>query len=249
MHTPRDTTVSGKWNPLDFDCLYGCTYCPEKGKHSVKPKLRENWRNIPRDMAIWVPEDTDLFHPAVPSELISKVLKRAREVSHGYIFCTKNPERYKEFLYEFPNWSYLCVTIESDIDYKSSTAAPPLQRFKEMMEVKQMRDRKRTPSYKSVVEICVCIQPVMEFTPNFLELLVELAPDQISIGPEKCGFDTPQPSLREVCELAVDLKKRIPGIDVNVHGRTVYDASTPDSIIDPDIWNNAIYYQKVNQNT
>lgn len=233
MKDERVTTHTGKWNPLDFDCRHYCTYCPENGKYSHEAALREGWRMIPRlEYAIWVSEDTDLFHDAVPSELISKVLKRAREVRKGYIFCTKNPARFKEFVDEYPPWAYLSTTIESDIDYKNSQAPPPLQRFKDAMGLKSMHKN----SYFSQIEICVCIQPVMEFTPRFLDLLVELAPNQISIGPEKCGYDTPQPSLQAVTELAIALQNRIPNVEVNVHGRGVKLHDNPGDIIRPETW-------------
>lgn len=223
--THPSATPNAEWNPLDFVCPHACKYCPEWRKElSMKPVLRKDWDKIPYGTAIWVCSDTDLFHDAVPSSLISKVLKRAREQSHGYIFCTKNPKRYKEFIDEIPPWSYLATTIESDIDHRNCNAEPPLKRFEHVTELKQLiADKYKTGALfpRAYPEVTICVQPILEFTPRFLELLTELQPDQVSIGPEKKGYTTPEPPFQEILDFAIELKMALKQNLVNVLGRSV----------------------------
>jgi hypothetical protein len=224
--TDQDTTKSLNWNPVLFKCPYQCTYCPQwqEEQETETPTLHENWREIPDNLAVWVGENTDIFHPDVSDEIIRILFHEANKARHGYLWCTKNPSRYKDFIGKYPDWSYLITTIESDIDHKLCLAEPPVKRFEHLMELGKPRG----------VEICISAQPICQFTPRFLEQLIELDPHQVSLGPEKRGRNGPWAELDDVLQLAWDLKEALPETLVNVHGRSVW----PDSglVIEPEEW-------------
>lgn len=200
------TSKTNNWKPLDFQCPYVCDYCPEKG-HSPVPQLRGTWDQIPWDrLGVWVASDTDLFHPAVPTELIERILKRAREIYHCYIFCTKNPKRYLDFLGQFPSWTFFVTTVESDIDYYFSKAPPPLERLEWMKVLKKTLNE--NPDLRPVdYEINLDLQPIMDFTEEFLPKLLELAPNQIGIGRRVGDCELPEPSFRKTIYLAREMSK------------------------------------------
>jgi len=202
------TTKTNNWKPLDFQCPYACDYCPEKD-HSPTPKLREGWKEIPRDRTgIWVSSDTDLFHPAVPDELIEKILAHSKRLYHCYIFCTKNPERYLDFLGQFPAWTFFVTTVESDIDYETSKAPSPLERLKWMKVLKKTLEE--SPGLAPVdYEINLDLQPIMDFSDDFLPQLLELAPHQIGIGRMIGDCEFPEPSFRRTLHLVREMSKCI----------------------------------------
>lgn len=208
-------TKTEKWNPLDFQCRMGCSYCPEKG-HSKTPELRDAWKAIPEYFAIWVCEDTDLFAPEVPDDIIKKVLKRASESRRSTcIFCTKNPVRYFDFIDDFPRDAMLAITVESDIDHHCSKAPPPLVRLELAGKLRQILDSRRENAFV-YRQLCLSIQPMMPFTYRFAELIREVKPHQVSIGYELLGLEGfPTPEFSKVMELS---NKLIGFSEVNING-------------------------------
>jgi len=206
------TDKTSSWKPLDFQCRYACNYCPEKG-HSIEPILREDWRDISWGRTgIWVCGDTDLFHPDVPNYIIEAVLERARDnPSQCYIFCTKNPQRYVDFLGKFPPWAYFTTTVESDIDYECGGAPPPLERLEAMKTLwKKLYDFPKLRP-KLDYQLNIDMQPAFDFTPRFLKELTDLGPDQVCIGHRIPKTENnpviPEPDFRKLMKLARKLSK------------------------------------------
>ena len=186
------------WNPLDFQCPLRCNYCPEKG-YSEIPVLADGWESISRHYAIWACPNTDLFCDEVPDALIEKILMKASEHHKGFIFSTKNPSRYWAFIDKFPPWSYITATVESDIDHGCSLAPPPLERLEQMRQLKLAMG-------SQYPEVCLSIQPVMEFTDDFAEAVLNAGFDQVSISYELTGIEGfPTPEFDRVLTLAKTL--------------------------------------------
>jgi len=179
------TDRTSSWKPLDFRCPYDCIYCPEcrSPDYNIEPELRKDWRDVPyRKTGIWVCGDTDLFHPEVPDYIIDAVLSRARDhPSHCYIFCTKNPQRYIDFLGKFPGWSYFTATIETDVDYGNSLSPPPLERLRAMKELRRKLERS-SKLRPNEYQLTISMQPTWDFTDEFYWELTEIQPDQVCIG-------------------------------------------------------------------
>jgi len=213
------TTPTENWKPLDFQCPYACTYCPEEG-YSETPRLRERWEDIPSRFAIWVCPDTDLFCDEVPSGLIESILEKASDYPHyphkAFIFCTRNVERYSEFLDKFPQWTYFATTVESDIDHGCSRAPPPMVRLEELKKLKFALS-----DLPGIYETCISIKPIMNFTDKFADIIRHVMPDQVSIGREvMCIENFPTPRFSEVLTLAKKLSRFT---SVNVSGEDIKD--------------------------
>lgn len=198
-------TETKKWKPLEYQCPLRCTYCPEEGEeHSEKPRLRGDWRNIPHHFAIWVSGDTDLFCEEVPNDLINSIMRAASEhPDKCFIFCTKNPGRYFDFIDKFPPWTILATTVESDIDYNCSRAPPPMVRLEELRKLRlALGDFSRTKT------VAISIQPIMTFTDNFVGAIRRVMPDQVGIGREVTNLlNFPEPPFQDVIDLARALSR------------------------------------------
>ena len=140
----------------------------------------------------------DLFGDWVPREWILAVLDRARRArGKTFLFLTKNPARYHEFLEQFPENSILGVTIETnrdDLAAKVSRAPPPSERYKAM---------KNLPWPHKMVSI----EPVLEFD---VEVMVEwmrgIKPEIVYIGYDNYNNRLPEPSLAKTLELVERLR-------------------------------------------
>uniref|UniRef100_A0A6M3M6F2 Radical SAM superfamily protein n=1 Tax=viral metagenome TaxID=1070528 RepID=A0A6M3M6F2_9ZZZZ len=211
-------TETKDWKPIDFQCTIECLYCPEHG-NSVVPMLRPGWQTIPNHYAIFVAGDTDIFAPEVPDDMIRKVMEKARKTWNTFIFSTKNPSRYFEFIDDFPANSLISVTVESDIDHHFSKAEPPLTRLRWMKELNTTLKKER----RGDVEVCISIQPILPFSENFAASIEEVKPSQVGIGYELTGlkwFPTP-----EFCDV-LSLARALSAFSlVNIHGVDI-DADT-----------------------
>ena len=85
-----------------------------------------------RPKTIWFVDMGDLF-----GEWVLRILEAARRYpGNTYMFLTKNPRRYHEFLDMFPENSLLGATIETNRDTSNLSKAPsPVERFEAMLEL------------------------------------------------------------------------------------------------------------------
>ncbi|MGC9113181.1 DUF5131 family protein [Acidilobus sp.] len=145
----------------------------------------------------------DLFSDAVPSEWIARVLRKAREFpSTRFMFLTKNPARYGEFLDLFPRGSVLGATIETnrdDLARSVSRAPPPLARHEAMAEL-------RWP-YKYV-----SIEPIMDFDLDVMvSWVADIRPVSVHVGYDNWNSRLPEPPLWKTRELVRRLSSLPPG--------------------------------------
>ena len=92
--------VSHTHNVIMGKCSYDCSYCYMKvfpqGELRLSEKALEE--DLGKDNFIFVGSSTDMFADNVPKEWILKVLKKCKEHDNKYLFQTKNPKRFKEFI-------------------------------------------------------------------------------------------------------------------------------------------------------
>ncbi|AMD30656.1 DUF5131 family protein [Acidilobus sp. 7A] len=203
----RPVSPNKSWNPVT-GCPHLCTYCWAmkllEGKLKDSPKYRNGFKPTfhPEELlkARFRPGDTvfvvdmgDLFSDAMPREWVEAVLRRAREFpSTRFMFLTKNPARYSEFLDVLPRNSVLGVTIETnrdDLARSVSRAPPPSRRHEAMSEL-------RWP-YKYI-----SVEPLMDFD---LEVMVSWAADirpvSAHVGYDNWNSRLPEPPLWKAREL------------------------------------------------
>lgn len=218
------------WNPLRGSCIHRCIYCYVtemkrigniKKKYTGKPEidektLRDNLyvygAGVTKDekpIVIFVGSMVDLFASNVPGGMIRRILKHCNEYPlNTYLFQTKNPERFTEFLGLYPPKTILGTTIETcDSEPELSRAPIPTYRMYEMTRLRHYY------SEEFGFKIMINIEPAVDFEkPDlFVSWLAEVEPDFISIGADSKESELKEPSgekllkfisrIEEICEV------------------------------------------------
>lgn len=202
-----------RWNPIG-GCEHGCSYCYMKamekrfGKDMTTPVFREDFLddNLGKGRKIFVCSSGDMWGTWVLDMDIQSVLEHCRKYPENeYMFLTKNPARYMEFLSDgfFPKNSILGATIEGWIwDCMSGrTSAPSFgARMNAMAGI-----RRRWPATK----LMVSIEPVIgvQLGRWFADEIERIAPDIVYIGVDSGKNGLPEPTADELRGLIVELRE------------------------------------------
>ena len=215
--------VDATWNPLAGECPHDCIYCYMKTlkekyenlatKYSGDPRLlesemRTNLYSKGVGIFIFVGNCVDLFAEKVSSNAIEMILDHCKAFPQNrYLFQTKNPKRFREFITEFPPDTILGITLETD----SWTFR---NQFKRLSSEECPEPGLRVMQFRDVEFPTKMInhEPLYDFNPTRLfnqVMEIELR-DQlefISIGSETKGHHAPEPSGTKVVEYIETLKK------------------------------------------
>jgi len=199
--------VTHTWNPF-HGCLHDCKYCYLKVGTGSVPKAEffedKIKTNLGKGRTIFVGSAGDLFGSWVPKSFIMEVLAHCRKFDNIYLFQTKNPRRFSEFLYFMPGKRILGTTIETNrigLFMSISKAPSPTERALSM---------KALPGPKEVT-----IEPIMNFDLGPMVSLVHIvAPKFVVIGADSKGHDLPEPSKEKIESLIRLIKAE--GIEVKV---------------------------------
>lgn len=198
------------------ECEHRCSFCYVQAMAKRFPTLKARYTGpitldekelaepLGSGRTIFIEHMSDLFAEAVPPGIITAVLKRCGEFpGNTYVFQTKNPERYFEWLWLLPAKSILGTTIETNrwMPDIMSDAPPPVTRFNAMSDLPKGWKR------------FVTIEPVMALEVEVMVAwLLEIRPDFVNIGADskRCGL--PEPPAWKIRELIDRLEKA--GIEV-----------------------------------
>lgn len=184
-------------------CPHDCLYCFVETLKEKFPAVAERYsgslRLIEKELSkswgkgkvIFVQSCGDLFADAVPGEWIEWVLAHCRDYPDNiYLFQTKNPERFLEFVLLFPKKAILGTTIESDTWYPEISKAPsPAERALAMFRLK---------GYDKMVSI----EPVMDFSLEMLvDMIRQINPKFVSIGADSKKHGLKEPGSEKVRSL------------------------------------------------
>jgi protein gp37 len=198
--------INATWNPV-VGCLHWCSYCwarrlaetklknVERYRDGFKPKLVEKELNRRfHKKYVFAVDMGDLFGDWVPSEWILKVIEAIKNSPSSYfLFLTKNPKRYMEFLDLYPENVVLGATIETNRDYPVPKAPPTVERYEFM---------KKLPFENKIVSI----EPIMNFDLEpFVEWIRDINPVMVHIGYDNYHNKLTEPSLTKVRELIQQL--------------------------------------------
>lgn len=193
--------VTHTYNPIKGKCPHDCSYCYMKRFKVGELRLveKELGTDLGKGNFIFVGSSTDMFAKEVPVEWIARVMLHCKAYENKYLFQSKNPARFWEFRYDFPEKSYLGTTIETNRGYPDSNAPSTEKRF---LAMKQLVNS--VPKFP----LMISIEPVIDFDTDFLvSWIKEIKPAFVSIGADSKGHDLPEPSWEKIKLLIEELKK------------------------------------------
>lgn len=196
--------ISDTWNPLAGECPHKCVYCSTKSipwkavreKYSGALRLDEKAmkKNLGKGKTWFVCSQNDLFAKSVPAETINTVLNHCiKYPDNTYIFQTKNPARYLDFFFLFPDF-ILGSTIESNRDYGTSKAPASRHRMESMIELKGRK--------------FVTIEPINDFDLDIFSIWIKyINPEFVNIGADSKKHNLPEPPAEKIIQLIEELKE------------------------------------------
>lgn len=195
--------VTHTWNTVNGICSHFCTYCymREIGfKHSIRFYEDELHTDLGIGNRIFVGSSCDLFAKNIPSEWIIKTIQHCNSFNNEYLFQTKNPERYLEFIDSglYTNKMGFCTTIETNRHYLDimKFSPTPFERAKAMNLV------------SNSARTLVTIEPIIDFDLDELVDLVKMCnPMLVIIGADSKKHSLPEPSNEKILALIKELKK------------------------------------------
>lgn len=193
--------VTHTFNVIKGLCSHNCSYCYMKvwKQNPLRFDSKELLSDLGKGNFIFVGSSTDMFADDVSVVWIENVLEKCRANSDNtYLFQTKNPKRFNEFEYEFPDNSWLCITLETNRDNDYSSAPNPVERVKQMKLFRSNWDD----------NIMVTIEPILDFDLElFVEMIESVEPNQVNIGADSKNHGLPEPAWDKVVKLISCLEK------------------------------------------
>lgn len=193
--------VTHTWNPVKGKCPHECSYCYMK-RFPQKP-LRLDEKCFKDDLGacntIFIGSSTDMWAEEVPEIWIKKVLVHCcLYPENTYLFQTKNPERFHDYLKRLPKNTILGTTMETNrggyYSYLGHKTPSNPNRWYDMV---YLEGRKM-----------ISIEPIMDFdTDEFVDMIKKTNLEFISIGADSGNNNLPEPSPDKVRALIKELKK------------------------------------------
>ena len=194
--------VTHTWNAIKGKCFHDCSYCYMKRFGNLKP-VRFDEKELKTALGqgnfIFVGSSCDMFATDIPEEWILKTLKHCEKYDSKYLFQTKNPERFMDFIGAcvVSDKSVLCTTIESNRWYPEIMGKSP-----------DPKERARWMSEIDCIDKYVTIEPILDFNvEEMVELIKKCNPVQVNIGADSGGNRLTEPSWGKVQLLITELNK------------------------------------------
>jgi DNA repair photolyase len=207
MESIRYDVINKTWNPV-IGCKHQCSYCWARRLAETKLKDTERYRDgfIPKliekelnrslfNKFVFVSDMGDLFGEWVPSEWITKVIDTIKKnTTSEFLFLTKNPARYFEFLKLYPENIVFGATIESNRKYQLSDAPGPEDRYRAMVELPVPRKM-------------VSVEPIMDFDmETMVQWMTDIDPVLVHVGYDNYNNNLVEPALAKTLQLIQKLE-------------------------------------------
>jgi DNA repair photolyase len=196
-------------------CSHECSYCYVQRNRFGTPKrytgapALDQWEldvDYGMNRTIFIEHMNDMFADSIKDAWICAILDHCvRYDKNTYVFQTKNPERALEFISHFPSSYMIGTTIESNLNVFAVSKAPLVE--DRAHGIWMFADR--CPTF-------ITIEPIMQFTGAFAKMIIDARPTFVNIGADSKRSLLPEPSQKEVMELAkrlqshgVEIKKKI----------------------------------------
>ena len=196
---------------LGGKCGHECKYCyVESNKRSkifveryhgeIRLIEKEFASNYGKGKTIFIEHCNDLFAKNVPSEFIVRILEHCVKFPENtYVFQTKNPARFYDFLFMIPKSSILGSTIETNRDMSDVSKAPPARERCEAMKSVRCRG----------FRTFLTVEPILEFDiDEFSRWIGEMKPEFLNIGADSKGHDLVEPTYSKIVEFTDILRDK-----------------------------------------
>ena len=192
--------VTHMWSPIKGKCSHDCSYCYMK-RWGKQPPLHLDEKDLDTNLGsgkfIFVGHTIDMFADDVPAEWITSVLSKCQYYDNKYLFQSKNPERYFEFLERYPPKRLFGTTIETNRNTVRTNAPSVLKRAKYLGQLKKIKQT-----------TMLTIEPVYDFDlEKMVELIKTAAPEWVNIGADSKGHGLPEPPPEKIRALIKALEK------------------------------------------
>lgn len=189
------------WNAIKGKCPYDCEYCYMKvfPQGELRFDEKELKTDLGRNNFIFVGSSCDMFAETIPKEWILKVLDYCNKFPENtYLFQTKNPKRYFEFINEFPPNCLFGTTIETNRQ----------EELDKISKAPKVTERQYWIGEINFGKVFLTLEPIMDFD---LEVLVnwlkDIDPHFVNIGADSKGHNLPEPSKEKILKLVEELNK------------------------------------------
>ena len=191
------------WNPIKGLCQHDCLYCYMKvfKQRPLRLAVSELRTNLGDGNFIFVGSSTDMFSKDVPTKWIAVTLDYCNQFpDNQYLFQSKNPGRFFDFLDEMPPVRVLATTIETnrqELVDKVSQAPSLIERRDAMTALRASKEN-----------IQITIEPIMQFDdPELYIWMKQISPNLIAIGADSQGHHLHEPTGEQVTALLTRLEK------------------------------------------
>jgi DNA repair photolyase len=188
------------------ECPNKCVYCyvgkgPSGRPHRYIGPPRFSFEEFKIDYGnyrtIFIEHMNDMFAEGINPNWIMRILRHCHEYpTNTYVIQTKNPMRALLFADAFPPNRIVGTTIESDFDFRISQA--PLPRFR-LIGIKEFALR----GFRTFITI----EPVMEFSRDFADMIIDARPGFVNIGADSKGCGLREPDEEALKNLIERLNK------------------------------------------
>lgn len=212
-------------------CPHACPYCyARKGraqrhyKGPLRMAEKELSVNYGTGKVIFVEHMQDLFAVGVDAVWVYEILDQCRDYpGNTYVFQTRAVSRLAGFLHMFPPIRIIGTTVESNLYYPEMEGVPHVaDRLRFIGDLG--KDGERT---------FVTVEPIMDFTRDFAQKIINADPDFVNIGADSKGCGLREPLGDDVDDLVMRLRRA--GLDVRLKpnlsriiGRPVPRCAYPD---------------------
>ena len=167
----------------------------EKYDGKVELVEEELKTDLGSEKVIFVGSATDLFGEWVSESKIKRILDYCREFSSTYLFQSKNPSRFKNFLEFFPENTVIGTTLETNRKYDVSQAPQPSERYQKFRALDWSRKM-------------ISVEPIMDFDlEKFVSWIKSIDPEFVSIGADSKSNELVEPSTEKVEDLMNNLRE------------------------------------------
>jgi len=181
--------VTHTWNVVKGKCPHDCSYCYMKlyPQKPIRFDMGELKTGLGEGNTIFVGSSCDAWANDIPATWIKSMLFQCSQFpDNKYLFQSKNPARFAEFIGEFPPEFMLGCTIETNRLYPTISKAPTTFYRKEAMA--------NIPFLKMI-----SIEPILDFDlDDLVRWIKQIAPEFVSIGADSQNHHLPEPPASKV---------------------------------------------------